>query len=52
MITSSNILSVEHRQALKNIMIEEIGHNLCALPSAPLYQSYGHMHEKYKKKRV
>jgi hypothetical protein len=48
MITSSNILSVEHRQALKNIMIEEIGHNLCALPSTPLYQSYGHMHEKYK----
>ena len=48
MITVNNILSIEDRTALKNIMIEEIEHNLCDSPTTPLYQSYNYMHKKYK----
>lgn len=48
MITTNNILSIKDRTALKNIMIEEIEHNLCDSPTTPLYQSYNYMHKKYK----
>jgi hypothetical protein len=46
MITVNNILSIEDRTALKNIIDEEIKNNLCE--EAPLYQSFNYMHEKYK----
>lgn len=46
MITINNILSIEDRAVLKNIIDEEIKNNLCE--EAPLYQSFNNMHEKYK----
>jgi hypothetical protein len=46
MITINNILSIEHRDALKNIINGEIKDNLCT--TVPLYQSFDNMHEKYK----
>jgi hypothetical protein len=46
MITINNILSIEHRAILKDIIDTEIKDNLC--DGAPLYQSFNYMHEKYK----
>ncbi len=46
MITINNILSIEHRTLLKNIIDEEIKDNLC--DGVPLYQSFNYMHKKYK----
>ena len=50
MITINNILSIEHRTSLKNIIDEEIKNNLC--DAVPLYQSFNYMHIKYKNNAI
>jgi K+ transporter len=45
-ITINNILSIEDRTALKNIIDEEIKNNRCE--EVPFHQSFNNMHEKYK----
>jgi hypothetical protein len=46
MITIDNILTIEHKDKLKNIIDHEIKHNLCK--DVPLYQSFNNMQERYK----
>jgi hypothetical protein len=46
MITINNILSIEDRTVLKNIIDKEIKDNVCE--EVPFHQSSNNMHEKYK----